>query len=160
MSGEIATINAELATENARLEAERDRLEKLIARHQKKLDSLTRLTPGDHLARIFDAVCKTMPGTEYELSGPFGLGGERGVRIKREPGESAFIQFRAGEYPFAVLIDLESDDGSPANTLARQNGLHRRSMPVPDDLSAIVEMVENQFAESRLRYVCGCQTPE
>ena len=155
MSGEITAINAALATENARIEAERERLEKLIARHTRKLESLTRLTPGDHLERIFDAVCKTMPGTTYELSGPFGLGGERAARVKREPGESAFIQFRAGEYPFAVLIDLESDDGSPANTLARQNGLHRRSTPVPDDLSTIVEMVEKQFAESRLRYVCG-----
>lgn len=156
MSGEIKAIASQLLTEHQLQEKELERLRRLIERHQKKLDSIKRLNGHDHLTRIFDAVCQAMPGTTYEILGPFGLASERGVTITREAGETAHISFRSsGIEPFATMIDSKSDDGSSKNTIGRMNGLHRSSTSIPDNLSDLIKMIEDQFAESRLRDVCG-----
>ena len=155
MSGEIAAITAKLIEEDAANEKERERLQKLIKRHERKLEKLRRMNGRDCLTRVFDAVCEAMPGTKYELSGPFGLGNERGVSLSRGPDERTYISFRDAEGPLVRMVDFESDNGLPENSIGRVNGLHRASVPLPEDLSDIIKIIEEDFAESRLRTFCG-----
>ena len=154
MSGEIKEIGDKFIADHDAREAERDRLQRLIERHKRKLDKLHRLGSGDHLKRVFEAVCAAMPGTAFSTSGPFGLANERGVTVTAPGGETAYFSFRSGE-PLAQIIDLDSDDGTPANTVGRINGFHRSAVDLPDDMETLVKMVEEQFAEDRLRKVCG-----
>lgn len=155
MSGEIAAITAKLVEEDRINEKERERLQALIKRHERKIEKLGRLNGKDHLTRVFDVVCEAMPGTTYELSGPFGLANERGVSLKRADDEKAHISFRSAEGPLVNMIDTESDNGLPENSIGRINRLHHSSKTLPDDLAEIVQIIEEQFAESRLRAFCG-----
>jgi hypothetical protein len=150
--GIIAGIADRMKADHEAAMKERARLDALIARHQRKRDAIPYRNAGELLKAIFEEVVKDTPERIVRVMGPFGLGAEYGVSIDENGGNLAHFTFRSGDGPEARMVNTDVDTGRFApGTMGRQNGLHHPSMPIPDDLSELMRMVETQIAENRLR---------
>lgn len=148
--GRIASIRAELRAEHDRRTSERDRLERLIRRHQRRIDAIGRISTGDLLRRLRDELKPSFPDMDFEIMGPFGLGGEYGMSVHSAEGRTlAHLTFRSCDGPDAVLVDTSRETGRYAHgTLGRMNGLHHPSSPLPDDLSQLVDRIQRDIAKT------------
>lgn len=158
MSGDgiVRRIADDLSKRHDAAVAERERLDRLIARHQRRRDSIRVPGAREFLEAVFTRVVDDMPGADFEIMGPFGLGCEYGVSIRENGGTLAHLSFRAGEGADAVFVDTSVDDGRFASgTLGRMNGLHHPARPLDDDLSVLVANIHAQIAENRLRKMAG-----
>jgi len=115
--------------------ARQNKYQRLIDKYKKMDSKLVYPHWMEHyLTPIAEELITHFPGSQFEVSGPFGMSGETSISIKSKDGVLlAFLQFALGDDEI-LLRDYSKDNGRfSRGTIGQLNGGNHPDEPIPDE---------------------------
>lgn len=124
-----------------------------IAALQEERDRLRSVSYMEFARVLAGEIADLMPDRTVEVLGPFGLGRQVGIHVRRgeETVASLTLQPDEDNAPGAMLVDLTSSTPYAPRTIGQMNGLGHRFTPLAGTFSDLVETLRLQEREHDAR---------